>query len=143
MASFIAIGRRAGFAIFARQRDAPDVASERVAHLEWALLTFLAVAFSPQTTSRHMLLLAPVYALIVAVFSAQEKRSAKVALAAAITLAVASLSLPPGRMGFERELNFWRAIGGATWCALILMLVLLRAAGNVAATSPVPVSKHH
>ncbi len=78
-----------------------------------------------------------------AVFSAQEKRSAKVALAAAITLAVASLSLPPGRMGFERELNFWRAIGGATWCALILMLVLLRAAGNVAATSPVPVSKHH
>ena len=48
--------------------------------LEWSVLIVLALAFSPQTTSRHMVLLLLVYVVALAVLQKQNERRMKIAL---------------------------------------------------------------
>ncbi len=114
LASLILLARRSGVALF-RTKDA------RAETLEWAIMIFIAVAFSPQTTARHMVLLLLVYLVGLAVFLAQTDRRTKFALAGSMLLTAASLSLPSA----GKSLDLWRNFSGPSWCALLLILVLV------------------
>ncbi len=103
----------------------------RVVSLEFAALIFFAVAFSPQTTARHMVLTLLINAVAIAVFLALKNRTAKILLACAIGLTTASLSLPAG----GHALVVWRKVGGASWCALFLAMVIVWAGSRVIALS--------
>jgi hypothetical protein len=106
--------------------------------LEWAALMALALAFSPQTNPRHLVLLLLVFALLAVLLCAptegtalkgggtmgESRWFALVALAAMM----AGLSLPPGTPEFAIELAWWRKVGGPG-LSLVVMLPLLFAAG--------------
>jgi hypothetical protein len=106
-----------------------------VVALEWAALMALALAFSPQTNPRHLVLLLMVFALLsVLLFSHDTSSSSKrwtssrwLALAA-LGVMMAGLSLPPGTPEFATQLAWWRTVGGPGW-SLVAMLPLLFAAG--------------
>lgn len=110
----------------------PQQASAVVA-LEWCGLIVGVLAFSPQTTSRHLfLLILPALAAAVVLVARRENapsggRSRGVLLAA-LALLAAGLWLPPGGAGMDRAVNAWRAVGGATWCVLAFYFALLWAA---------------
>lgn len=100
--------------LFARQRRRSET-------LEWAALIFVALASSPQTTARHMILMLLIYTVAIAVFLAQKAAGPKILLAVATTLMTASLSLPPG----GRALDHWRSISAASWCAMLLTMAIV------------------
>jgi len=114
------------------QRAAPYPA---VVALEWAALMALALAFSPQTNPRHLVLLLTAFALLVVLIytprtnpsDAPWSTSRKFALAALIVM-LAGLSLPPGTPEFATSLAWWRKVGGPG-LSLVVMLPLLFAAG--------------
>jgi hypothetical protein len=83
------------------------------------VLIFLALAFSPQTTARHMVLLLLINTVAVAVFLAHDAKASRVLLIIAAVLQVAVLSLS------FRAIVAWRAVGGASWCALGLVLAIV------------------
>ncbi|MDQ2918967.1 MAG: DUF2029 domain-containing protein, partial [Verrucomicrobiota bacterium] len=91
MAAIVFAARRNGVRIFDR-----DSASERLVSLEWAVLIFLALAFSPQTSSRHMILALLIYVLAVAIYFAQPARGPRILLAVAGIIFALSLSFPLG-----------------------------------------------
>ncbi|MGI9087861.1 MAG: hypothetical protein ACR2HH_09010, partial [Chthoniobacterales bacterium] len=105
--------------------------SERIATLEWAALIFFALAFSPQTTARHMVLTLLIYAVVIPIFLRLSERRSKMILALATLLTVASLSLPPG----GHALVVWRNLAGASWCALLLTLILVASGSRVLSES--------
>ena len=106
-----------------------------VVALEWAALMALALAFSPQTNPRHLVLLLLMFALLsVLLYLPHASTSAKrwdascwLALAA-LGVMMAGLSLPPGTPEFATQLAWWRTVGGPGW-SLVLMLPLLFSAG--------------
>lgn len=100
--------------------------SRAIISLEWAVLLFLAVAFSPQTTARHMILLSLVITIALGVlFGTGAKGKPKAILSAAIGIVVVALSLPFPAFGWKSAQSFRRASGGASFCALFLILTLL------------------
>ncbi|MDQ6765978.1 MAG: DUF2029 domain-containing protein, partial [Verrucomicrobiota bacterium] len=113
--AILVVARRHGTALFTRGAD------PRTESLEWAVLIFLAVAFSPQTTARHMVLTLLIYTVAVPVLFAIRKGWPRVALAISAAIMAASLSLPPR----SHALDVWRNAGGASWCALLFILVLV------------------
>jgi hypothetical protein len=82
------------------------------------VLIFLALAFSPQTTARHMVLLLLINTVAIAVFLAQDAKASRALLIIAAALQVAVLSLS------FHAIVAWRAVGGASWCALGLILAI-------------------
>ena len=101
-----------------------DSTSERLVSLEWAVLIFIALAFSPQTSSRHMILTLLIYTVAGAIFFAQDKVMSKFVLAIVSIILSAALIFPLGGAAVH-ALEKWRAIGGANWCAWSLILVLV------------------
>ncbi len=103
--------------------------------LEWAALMAVALAFSPQTKPRHLVLLLMVFALLAILLLVPDARSAQVGWSssrkfalAALLVMVAGLSLPPGTPAFATQLAWWRKVGGPGF-SLMAMLPLLLAAG--------------
>ena len=109
--------------------------------LEWAALMAMALAFSPQTNPRHLVLLLMVFALLAVLLLLREpsavksrwSASRKFALAALLVM-MAGLSLPPGTPEFAAQLAWWRTVGGPGW-SLVAMLPLMFAAGFYRITS--------
>jgi Glycosyltransferase family 87 len=110
-----------------------------VVALEWGALMALALAFSPQTNPRHLVLLLMVFALLAALLCASPTATSKGAsrqtssasrrlALAALVIMMAGLSLPPGTPEFAAQLAWWRKVGGPGW-SLVVMLPLLLAAG--------------
>lgn len=118
-----AIYRRHGFGLWG-SGQAPAVVG-----LEWCGLIAGVLAFSPQTTSRHLYaLLLPVLAASVLLVGRRpwaEGAPARWPLLAAMLVLAAGLRLPPGGGGFEGAVAWWRAVGGATWCQLVFFFALL------------------
>ena len=103
--------------------------------LEWAALMALALAYSPQTNPRHLVLLLLAFAIMAVLLLSPSSGASKrrwsasqwLALAALVVM-MAGLSLPPGTPEFATQLAWWRKVGGPGW-SLVLMLPLLFAAG--------------
>jgi len=118
IAAIVFMCRRKGVLIFRPARNDRRVANAMTS-LEGAVLIFLALAFSPQTTARHMVLLLLINTVAIAVFLAQDARASRALLIIAAALQVAVLSLS------FRAIVAWRAVGGASWCALGLVLAIV------------------
>jgi hypothetical protein len=119
------VARRHGVALFS---GAPDSSSERaraVASLEWAILIAIVIAFSPQATARHMLLSFLLYALGAGLLFLEHSRVRRVLLLTALLGMAGATSFPPRGIGLDWILNGWRAIGGAGWCAVFLIIALV------------------
>jgi hypothetical protein len=110
--------RRNGVPIF-RPARSDRLATNAVTSLEGAVLVFLALAFSPQTTASHIALLLLINTVAIAVFLVQDARTSRVLLIIAAALQVAVLSLS------FCAIVAWRAVGGASWCALGLVLAIV------------------
>ena len=119
MTAIVSIGRRHGVSLFRPLKTGCDP----VTHIEWAVVIFLAVAFSPQSTARHMILLLLIYTVAIAIFLNQTETTSRILLGSALALVVAALSLPFSIIGLARQRTNWRVFGGASWCVLILVLV--------------------
>ncbi len=117
------IYRRRGLALWRAQQPTAVVG------LEWCGLVAGVLAFSPQTTSRHLfLLILPVTAaavLLVARRTGSAGEPSRVPLLVAMVVLAAGLWLPPGGAGMNDAVNAWRAVGGATWCQLAFFFTLL------------------
>jgi hypothetical protein len=118
MAAIVFMCRRNGVLIFRPARSDRHVANA-VTSLEGAVLIFLALAFSPQTTARHMVLLLLINTVAIAVFLVQDAKAWRALLIITTALQVAVLSVS------FRAIVAWRAVGGASWCALGLVLAIV------------------
>jgi Glycosyltransferase family 87 len=125
MTAIILIGRRQGVSLFQPGRTKIGRQPDPVIHIEWAVVILLAVAFSPQSTARHMVLLLPIYTVAIAIFLSQDTTTPRALLGGALALVVSALSLPFWVFGMVQQRGDWRAIGGASWCALVLILVVV------------------
>jgi len=89
--------------------------------LEWAVLIAIALIFSPQTNSRHLLMLAPL-AMLGSVMMVKTFRKPGWNFALAGTALVwAGLTLPPGSFKISFLLAahvFWQFVGGPGWVLL-------------------------
>lgn len=121
MTAIVSIGRRHGVSLF--RPPQLKTGCDPVTHIEWAVVIFLAVAFSPQSTARHMILLLLIYTVAIAIFLNQTETTSRILLGSALALVVAALSLPFSIIGLARQRTNWRVFGGASWCVLILILV--------------------
>jgi len=104
-------------------RPASDSANNVLLPAEWATLIVLALVLSPQTTSRHMVMLLPAYAVAAAFLLSPRGNVPRLGLLVATILLPLSLLLPPP----GPALTFWRGIAGASWCAVFFVVMLLRA----------------
>jgi alpha-1,2-mannosyltransferase len=120
LAAMLLIARRCSVRIFSR-----DDAQPAVAALEWAVLVFAAVAFSPQTTARHLAFIVLAFVIAIPVLRAADTTRASIALAAAMALALFGLSTPWRALGLGDFMVTWRNAAGATWCALLMILALV------------------
>lgn len=121
----IAIARRSAVSLFARNAESEPTESAR-GSLEWSLLTLTAVVFSPQTTLRHMILLLLVFVVALAILLFRRRDTNAVVLCVLVALTVIALSFPWRTFGWREPLMAWRGAAGASWCALLLMLTLVR-----------------
>src|SRR5207253_2512562 len=121
---------RHGVSMWRGRGGAADDATSQwraVVGLGWGGLISGVLAFSPQTTGRHMVMLLFIMTLagIVMVF---RPRGMKVGLViAGVVICVLGLILPPGGKGMEPAQMWWRAVGGAAWCLLALYFTTLNA----------------
>jgi Glycosyltransferase family 87 len=140
LAAFVALAavyRRFGMPVLKWPKASEQTASpyRAMVALEWAALMALALAFSPQTNPRHLVLLLMAFALLsVLLYLPDAGSSSKrwpasrwLALTALVVM-MAGLSLPPGTPEFATQLAWWRRVGGPGW-SLVAMLPLLFAAG--------------
>jgi hypothetical protein len=96
-----------------------------VAALEWSILIVAALVFSPQSTARHFVLMLGVYAVGLATLLAQRARAPRIILGIALVLTSLGISFPPRNLGMDSALGQWRAIAGASWCAVVLLLLIV------------------
>ena len=94
------------------------------ATIDWAALIVLALVFSPQTTSRHMILLILVYTVGTGIVLAQKRTSLRILLIASMLATAVALSLPFRETGFHPWLITLKSIGAASWCAVLLILLI-------------------
>ncbi|MGP1272980.1 MAG: glycosyltransferase family 87 protein [Phycisphaerales bacterium] len=127
-------------------RDAAPRERRELAVLEWLGLVVVALAMSPQTTVRHMVLMVMVYQCA-AVMAIYPRRGAPrwLALGAAV-VAWLGMTLPPGggnTWSSQVALPAWRSVSGAMWGALVAYAGLLfaglryvNAGQNIESVSP-------
>jgi len=104
--------------------DAPP----RVVGAEWAILIGLSLAFSPQTNTRHTVMVAGINLFGVALLCYGRLGRRAIPLLIGLLVMFACLSLPPGhRIGHSQTpaVNFWHDIGGPSWGVLATSLLLL------------------
>jgi hypothetical protein len=132
--------RRRGLPVLAwptaqRQRQQPYCA---MVGIEYACLVAAALAFSPQTDSRHLVLILIPDAMAAAMLLHARpalRRGTWLTLCAGMLVLLAGLTLPPGnRHGrvFSASTT-WLAAGGPCWCLLVMTLTLI---GSGAVWSP-------
>jgi hypothetical protein len=105
-----------------------EAASARIVALEWAGLLVASLAFGPQTTGRHLVILVPVHAMGAAILLGRHHGSRKLPLLIAVIAFQLAMVLPPGGPRFLAATDAWRAVGGASWCLLAVFLAMLWAA---------------
>lgn len=119
--------RHERIALWRRVADEPESRPPRtgVVAVEWVGLAVAALAFSPQTTARHMVLLVLLHLLAAVVLMSPRVAADRFRVIGALVLMQAALILPPGGQGLDHWVNAWRAVGGAGWCSLIVFVLLL------------------
>jgi hypothetical protein len=116
----------------AQQRDQPYRA---MAGIEYACLVAAALVFSPQTNSRHLVLVLLPDAMAAAMLLHARpalRRGPWLKLCAGTLILLAGLTLPPGnRHGrvFSSS-TAWLAAGGPCWCLLVMTLTLIDSGGS-------------
>lgn len=109
----------------ARQREQPF---RTMIGVEWAGLIVAALAFSPQTNTRHLYLLLLVQ-IAAATMLVIPRRGVSVALLLAGMIVLwLSLVLPPGTRSMHDAVRFWRQVSGPSWCMLLMYATLLSTA---------------
>jgi hypothetical protein len=124
LAAVVLIARRCGVRLFARD-DLRDHRTDAAITLEWSILVFLAIAFSPQSTARHVTLIMLAFIVALAVLRRRPLTLAGYSLLASMTLTLFALSTPWRELGFRHFARVWRNVGGASWCALLMILALV------------------
>ena len=96
--------------------------------MEWSVLLAIALVFSPQTNSRHLLMLAPLAMLGSALLVKSFGKPGWLWCLAGTGLVWAGLTLPPGsfRIEFLHSAHvFWQFVGGPSWVLLTALPLLL------------------
>lgn len=120
------ISRPHGLVLFKSNTNEQDGAEQKaIATLEWSVAIMIAITFAPQITARHMVLTLLLYNVGIGIFFLQHDKRLRTVLVVAIVIMVVGLSLPFRGLGLENELRAWREVGGASWCALVLILALV------------------
>jgi Glycosyltransferase family 87 len=115
-----------GLVLFKSNTNGRDGAEQdAVATLEWSVAIMIAITFAPQITARHMVLTLLLYNVGIGIFFLQHDKQLRTVLAVVIVLMVVGLSLPFRGLGLDNALRTWREVGGASWCALVLILALV------------------
>jgi hypothetical protein len=96
--------------------------------LEWAALMTLALAFSPQTNPRHASMLLMALVPLSAMLCFAPAGTSRWPAFAATAILFFGLAFPPNTPEFARQLVWWRDVGGAGWC-MVLMLPFFFIAG--------------
>ena len=94
---------------------------ERAVVLEWAALLTLAMALSPQTTTRHMVLLLPVNLLVAAALLLPRPGIKTRALLVVSVLLLIGMTFPPAKLGLQA----WRNIGGVSWLSVAVLWLVI------------------
>lgn len=118
----VLIGRRWNVDLFKPKISRANASCERAATIEWASLIVLALAFGPQTTARHMILLILVYTVALGIFFAQRRNGPRLVLVISMLATAVALSLPFRDTGIHPWLKSLKEMGAASWCAVVLML---------------------
>lgn len=118
----------------------------RITAVEWAVIIGLGLAFSPQTNTRHTVMVAGInlFGAALLFYGRLGRRAIPVAISLLVLLAC--LTLPPGHRvnGTQSEaVRYWHDIGGPSWgilatCTLLLWALL----PPTAATIPAPAGKN-
>ncbi|MDA8156131.1 MAG: glycosyltransferase family 87 protein [Actinomycetota bacterium] len=119
--------RRAGVPFFAGrggEREKQGI-MRGVTALEWAGLVVVVLAFGPQTNSPHLSMLLLICMTAVAVLMAPSRSVPGKPLIIGLVLMVGALVLPPGGIGLNRAVDFWRNCFGIVWCVLAMYVTLL------------------
>jgi hypothetical protein len=111
--------------LFAPPPD-PPVSPEamQVAALEWAGLIVASLAFGPQTTGRHLVLVIGIHAMVGAILLGAPRRR-RAPLVAGLVFFQLGMVLPPGGRMFAGAVDAWRAVAGVSWCLVAMYLSLL------------------
>ena len=133
--SIVLIGRQSGVDLLKPTTARTTSKHGDAASIEWAALIVLALVFSPQTTSRHMIMLILVYTVGMGIFFAQRRTSLRILLIVLMVATALALSLPFRETGFHPWLITLKSMGVASWCALLLIL-LMAWVGNRAISEP-------
>lgn len=126
----IAMYLRSRLPLFGRAAASPDSAWAALHAVEFAGLLVVALAFSPQTNPRHLVLITPFAAASAAAVLSYPRgdafgRRARLAVLAALLVLVGGLNLPPGVPSLKGIVDAWRSIGGTSWTSLIALILVL------------------
>ena len=102
-----------------------DPAVRILTAVEWSGLIVAALIFSPQTNTRHLVLLLLVQMTGVALLMVPRTGVPRTPLVLGILLLTLGLVLPTPGMGMGDYLYYWRYHGGVSWCALAMYGTLL------------------
>ena len=118
------IYRRHGVELWNRPVSAST--DEGATLLEWCGLIVLVLAFSPQSMVRHGFLLIPVHMVAGALLLAGRHGVKPWALLTGVLIMQVGSRLPPGDWEATRgTLDWWRSIGGTSWCMLLMYATLV------------------
>ena len=122
--AIVLIGRHKGVDLLKPTTATTESKHGGAATIDWAALIVLALVFSPQTTSRHMILLMLVYTVGTGIVLAQKRTSLRILLIVSMLATAVALSLPFRETGFHPGLITLKSIGVASWCALLLIFLI-------------------
>lgn len=114
--------RAHGWNLFAR---APVTRDPRLVGVEWVGLMVGWLAFGPEVSRRHMFVLLLLHVTVLAVLTAPGPQRSRPWLGVALVIWQFGLRLPPSGATFQRASAFWNAVGGPSWCLLLLYATLL------------------
>ncbi len=102
----------------------------RLLVVEFAVLMLGMLAVSPQSMSRHFLLIAPAVAVAWAVVLGGGRVAARVVAGLGLVVLVGGVYLPPGGVEVIAEaVDQWQRVGGMGWCALAGAVLVMGAVG--------------
>jgi hypothetical protein len=128
------ISQRAGILLFRPLGSQPGERSGAIKSLEWSSVIVFALAFSPQTTARHYVLMSAVFVVAAALLFIERQPPPRWILVTAMVLTSIGISFPPQQIGINEALRTWRAFAGPSVCAVALLLVVLAIGGRAAAS---------
>jgi hypothetical protein len=122
----ILYSKRGACLLRGRFMDSPAPSHGGIVAVEWSLLITAVLAFSPQTTVRHMFIFLPCIVFTSVVLVVPREGVPRRSLALAVLLLILGMLLPPGNVeSMKPALDAWRFIGGTAWCLLIMALTFV------------------